>query len=234
MYKHTEIGSRVKEVRKSLGLSQQAFAECIYDLDNSEGANYATSIGRVESGKQLPTTKMLNALGSSYLELPTGNVCNLGVSADYILFGRMNPLVEKLLFHLDSATRKQMGDYCTACSNVVEKNFPDSEANIDIPKGRERTDCGQRIRYIRKAHGLRQNDFGFDKSCTSRNECTDDLPNVRFLMAFCSNFSVPADYILFGTYPALPKEIASLLLEYTFQTQEAILFEFCELAKLFF
>lgn len=221
-------------MRESLGLSQQTFAECIYDLENLEGGNRATSIWRVESGKQLPTTQMLNALGSPYIEAPTGEVSNLGVSADYILFGRMNPLVEKLLFHLDSATRKQIGDYCTACSNAVEKHFSDSEVNIDTPTGREYSDCGLRIRYIRKAHGLRQNEFGLNKSCTSRNECTKDLPNTRFLMKFCSEFSVPADYILFGTYPALSKEIASLLLEYTFQTQEVILAEFCKLAKLFF
>ncbi len=68
----TSLGSRLKEERKALGLSQQDFAAI--------GGVEANAQGKYESGQRMPRSNYLSALG------------HRGVDVLYLLSGRRTPL----------------------------------------------------------------------------------------------------------------------------------------------
>jgi transcriptional regulator with XRE-family HTH domain len=212
--KYVQIGSRVKEVRKSLGLTQREFAKRIYLDQNITEKKLECAISKVERGHYLPPTRLLVALD------------NVHVSTDYVLFGEVCPSIRRLCNLPIYKTSTLARAFFAKCADVVDRTEPDLLLDDDANS----SECGQRLRYIRKTRGFRQGDFGCDKSCVSRNECTDDFIDVSYLVHFCRKFEVSSDFILFGTYPSLPSELSEMLYDYSYETQQRLLATFCEIA----
>lgn len=223
MNKYTQIGRRVRNVRMNCGLSQTEFAAKVFELELP--CNLASTISKVESGERLPPTNMLFGFENLPINLHSDNP--LGVSVDYILFGQINAHVERIIrfpIRKNSVERNIFVTECTKVAALIPEDFLISDETLY-------SECAFRLRQIRKKAHLNQGEFGLDKSCVSRNECTVDFPDINFLIHFCRYFHVPADYILFGTYPSLPYPLQPLLLDRTYQTQQAILGKFIELGK---
>lgn len=222
MNKYTEIGSRIRAVRVHCGLSQTEFAVRLLGLETPR--NLASTISKVEAGECLPSTEMLFGFGAPPFILQGGN--HSEVSVDFILFGKINNEVERIVrfpVHKDSVKREIFIDECVKVSDLTPEDFLISDEMLCSA-------CGFRLRKIRKTAHLNQGGFGLDKSCVSRNERTD-FPDINFLIHFCNQFHVPADYILFGTYPSLPYPLQPLLLDRTYQVQQEMLTKFIEIGE---
>lgn len=223
MNKYTEIGSRIRAVRGNCGLSQTEFAVKVLELDTPY--NLASTISKVKAGDRLPSTSMLFGFENLPFNLHGEN--HPGVSVDFILFGQINDQVDRISrfpVHKNSVERNIFIAECTKVAALIPEDFLISDETLY-------SECAFRLRQIRKKAHLNQGEFGLEKSCVSRNECTVDFPDINFLIHFCRYFHVPADYILFGTYPSLPYPLQALLLDRTYQVQQEMLTKFIEIGE---
>lgn len=112
------IGERFKKLRCVEGYTQEDFVK---KLEEDYGAISKSVISRIESGKQLPTAKLLYSI-----------YCVFEVSIDELLFGKkLNEVsvlskLKDLSKTQDSKKKKIFSDYIKECENYInEKEFDD-------------------------------------------------------------------------------------------------------------
>lgn len=209
------IGERFKKLRCVEGCSQEDFVK---KLEVDYGAISKSVISRIESGKQLPTAKLLYSI-----------YCVFKVSIDELLFGEKIKEVgilsklKSLSTTQDSEKKRIFRDYIEECVNYVnEKEFDDE--NICIREAREKNG----ISVKEMAEKLK-----VSNKTVYRLENGDYAVPIKHLLEYHRLFDLSADYIIVGEFIDLPDELQGLLGGYSYYTQIELMREFISFAKKF-
>lgn len=210
------IGERFKKLRCVKGYSQEDFVK---KLEVDYGAISKSVISRIESGKQLPTSKLLYSIHREFQ-----------VSIDELLFGEKIKEVgilsklKSLSTTQDSEKKRIFDDYIIECENYTkEKKFNDDEKTC--------------IREAREKNGISVKDMAKNLKVSNKTvyrlENGDYAVPIKHLLEYHRLFDLSADYIIVGEFIDLPYELQGLLGEYSYYTQIELMREFISVAKKF-
>lgn len=223
--------------------------------------NYASTISGVVTGKKLPPTKILTELIQFFPEgakqeegkpaLPT--------SLMEVLFGEEFPSVKQLALmkgEWEKDVWERFVSVCKIASDLCPKDFctPKNEYETDHYGDNYYADfpdeeddekdggkcvhcCSERLKDIRIASGISIYDMakqlGTDSRAIYRIEENRNLPKCEVLVRYCEITQASPDYIIWGNYPGLPKELRGILGFYGYASQQRLLTSFCRIAEKF-
>lgn len=255
MNTYPEISTRIKFIRTLLNYTQKQFAQKLfaaeYDREGSAPGLHIY-ISRVENGKQLPSAAMLIALAGyevvisrnarNYsaddaaavlgVSLPDGvEKRRVKISVDRIICGRDDAWVETLCNYLIDTPSSRREAFFAACTEIADDFVPDEIVeDDDASLARDSFLCALRLREVRnfveKTCKLK-----LEKSRVSRQENRGGTPSASYLIDFCLKAGACADYVLNGSFGALPQELQYILSFYNYSTQLLLLNKFCTAAQ---
>lgn len=253
MYKNPQekIGKRLKALYESRGLPGAKFLRQVWDKSEGIYKPIAEStLSDVVNGKVYPSAQLLVAVDRAYFANP-----------DKLLFDENRLPVYRIEKAVGKLTWKKFLDFLDVCLLVMEKTPYDSVAVSEADRvtlstkcikseseaaKRKRlrksnmSDCALRLEEIRKTSDYTQAElaskFSLGKNTITAYEWDNDLPDTEYLINLCLATGASAAYIL-DAYNSLPMHlliIQSLLADYCYKTQIALVKKFAEVLGKYF
>jgi transcriptional regulator with XRE-family HTH domain len=175
-----ELGKTIRNIRKSLNLSQNEFS------DKLTVQTSRVNLSRIESGKQMPSAEFIKSVAETYNISPYDLLCirekQEGISDKYIsLSDGDRKMVDELINHFHN-------NYI-ASSKAKMREYNHST-------------LGEKVKNIRLEHKLSQKelcamlDADISYASLSNIENGKNMPSADFIRAFCKTFDLSSDWLL--------------------------------------